>query len=478
MLKFFSKHHQLLLILLIALCLRLYRINNPVLDWHSFRQADTASVTREYVKHGINLLEPKYHDLSNIQSGQDNLIGYRMVEFPILNALTAIIIKALPRVSEALLGRLVSVIFSLIALAAFYSLIKNVLGKKIALWSTTIMAVMPYSIFYSRVILPEPAMLAGILTSLWAFNRWLKTNRFTDYLTSLLTLAIALLLKPYVIFIAPLYLTLGIIQKGKKFFKSPLIYIYPLLALAPLYAWRDWITNYPAGIPANDWLFNSDGIRLRPAWFRWLFWERLTKLWLGFGGLVLMFGSLMKPFKIKQISILASWWAGCFAYMIIFATGNVRHDYYQVLLIPVVSLTLGLGIIKLQIWLNKRLGKSIAKILIRVCIAVSFVLAWNQVHGFFNVNHWEYQKAGLAVDKLTPPDALVIAPAMGDTQFLFQTNRRGWPIGFEIEEKIKLGATHYINTAQDDETTMLESKFNIIKKTPDYVLIDLTSPKK
>ena len=62
----------------------MYRINQTVLDWHSFRQADTASVTREYVKHGMNLLRPRYDDLGSIQSGQDNLEGYRMVEFPIV----------------------------------------------------------------------------------------------------------------------------------------------------------------------------------------------------------------------------------------------------------------------------------------------------------------------------------------------------------------------------------------------------------
>ena len=84
-------------ILILAFILRLYRINNPVGDWHAFRQADTASVTREYVKApSIDLLRPQYHDLGNIQSGLDNLDGYRMVEFPLVNAVLAWILRNVP----------------------------------------------------------------------------------------------------------------------------------------------------------------------------------------------------------------------------------------------------------------------------------------------------------------------------------------------------------------------------------------------
>src|SRR5688572_9428886 len=93
--RFFTHHWVLLSIVVLALIVRLYKVTSEPLDWHAFRQADTASVTREYVKHGIDLLRPHYHDLSNIQSGEDNLEGYRMVEFPLVNAVTAVPVKYL-----------------------------------------------------------------------------------------------------------------------------------------------------------------------------------------------------------------------------------------------------------------------------------------------------------------------------------------------------------------------------------------------
>ena len=55
--KDFPKY-LLALIFLGGFVVRLYKINNPIADWHSWRQADTSAVTRNYVKYGINLFFP------------------------------------------------------------------------------------------------------------------------------------------------------------------------------------------------------------------------------------------------------------------------------------------------------------------------------------------------------------------------------------------------------------------------------------
>jgi len=41
------------IILFFAFVTRLYKVNSPIADWHSWRQADTASVTKIYVEEGI-----------------------------------------------------------------------------------------------------------------------------------------------------------------------------------------------------------------------------------------------------------------------------------------------------------------------------------------------------------------------------------------------------------------------------------------
>ena len=83
-------------VLVLGFLVRLYKINNPIADWHSWRQADTSSVTRTFVDKGLNLLYPKYHDVSGIQTGYLNPEGYRFVEFPVFNLFHFLLVKLLP----------------------------------------------------------------------------------------------------------------------------------------------------------------------------------------------------------------------------------------------------------------------------------------------------------------------------------------------------------------------------------------------
>ncbi len=472
------KHFEIIsLVLLVGLafCLRLYRLSNPPLDWHAFRQADTASVSREYVKHGIDLLHPKYHDLSNIQSGQLNPSGYRMVEFPIVNALVAAIVLS-THFNLVIVSRLLAIVASLGTLLSLYFLVKEISGQRTAFWTALWFSLLPYAIFYSRVILPEPFMLFAATFSLLTFYFFLKYEQWRYWWLSLFSFALALLLKPFVIFLALVFLAFGFVFRAWRKKKFWLAYAGLTFAAVPLIAWREWIQQFPAGIPASDWLYNSDGIRLRPAWFRWLFYERLVKLFLGFIGVIFLPFSLLK-LKKKEWLIYGAWWLGILAYFVVFATGNVRHDYYQNLMLPILVITLGRGTTMLENFLRQKFNPLLATVAVSFLLLVTNISAWQFVKGYFNINHHEYLTAGQAVDELLPKNAIVIAPDFGDTQFLYATNRRGFPIGFEISKKIKAGAQYYVTTSFDQEAKNLEKQYFTVKKTPTYLILNLTRPK-
>lgn len=480
--KNFIKQYPLLIaIALLAFVLRLYKVNTELLDWHSFRQADTASVTREYIKQGINPLVPKYHDLSNIQSGLDNPEGYRMVEFPIYNIVVATLIQAIPSLPIVITSRVVSILFSIGTLVSLFFLAKEFYGKKVGYLAAFFFATLPYSVYYSRVIMPEPLMLFTSTLSILSFKLYLKKNSFAWYSTSLVSLSIALLLKPFVGFLAPVYIVLLFQERKIKDIIFDLkLYIYVAVAVTPFLLWRQWIAQYPTGIPASDWLFNGEiqiensKPRFRPFWFRWLFWERITKLILGYTGVLLLPISFFQQLKNKKL-LIPSWWLGILIYFSVIATGNVRHDYYQILLIPLICLTLAHGVIVLDTFLNKKFNALVSLATISLLIGSMLLLSHFQIKGYYNVNHPEYVLAGKAADTLLPKEAKVIAPQFSDTSFLFQINRVGWPLGFDIDEKIELGATHYVSTSYDDEARELEKKYMIIEKTDDYIIIDLTN---
>jgi predicted membrane-bound mannosyltransferase len=190
-------------ILVIALVVRLYKIDNPVADWHSFRQADTASVTRSFAEKGINMLVPTYHDLSNIQSGKENPNGYRMVEFPLYNLLHLELSRLVPAFGLDMAGRLTSVILSLVSIILLYLIVNKLSGFFVAVITSVFMAVLPFNVYYSRVILPEPLMIVTLLASYWFLIRVSETvglKKRLFLLASSVFLSLASLGKPSVPF--------------------------------------------------------------------------------------------------------------------------------------------------------------------------------------------------------------------------------------------------------------------------------------
>jgi 4-amino-4-deoxy-L-arabinose transferase-like glycosyltransferase len=403
-----------------------------------------------------------------------------MVEFPLINGLVATIIRALPQLDLIVTSRFVSILFSLGAIASLHWLVKQIADDKVALASAAFMAFLPFSIYYSRVILPEPAMMFFATVSLALFTAYLKQKQPLYWWLSWLALAVALVLKPFVAFFAPVYLALIIIYQQQPL-KQIKLYLYPILAVIPFVYWRNWIQQFSAGIPASNWLFNGNGIRLRPAWFRWLFWERLTKLMAGVVGVIFGFANFIK--RNRVLAILLSWWLGIMTYFAVIATGNVTHDYYQALVVPCLSFTLGRGVLVSYNWLKTKLTNKIilapylSALVIAILSVTALIISWQRVKGYFNVNHWEYYEVGQIVQQILPKEALVIAPAGGDTMFLFQTRRRGWPIGHNIKDKIDSGATHYVTTSYDQEAKELEQQYTTVKKTSDYLILDLTREK-
>lgn len=473
---------SILAILVLAVVVRLFKINTPLADWHSWRQSDTASVTREFVKHGVNLLHPQYHDLSSIPSGLDNPEGYRMVEFPIVNALTAVLYQLSGSSTEIhIFSRYVSIVFSLGSVLLIYLISQQFYSQKTALLSAAIFAFLPYNVYYSRSILPEVAAVTMSLCTIYATIRFLRRSSLVYALCIGLSAALALLIKPTAIFLLLPLPFLIIETKGFNQLKRPIWWIIAFLSITPLLVWRTWITQFPAGIPASSWLLNGDSIRFKGSFFHWIFAERIARLILGFWGLILFgMGIINRQGNLNKHQAKHHTWffhlllLSCFLYLIVFATGNVRHDYYQILIIPALSFFVARGIVFL-LDAPKKYNYNLVTCYLLLLTCVSFMVAfsWFEVRGFYNINNPAIVEAGKALDLLVPPDALVIAPYQGDTAFLYQTNRRGWPIGGNLEDKIDQGAQYYVSVNYDDETNNLISRCKTVSSTTSYALINI-----
>src|SRR3989344_5177642 len=202
---------------------RLYKINNPVADWHSWRQADTAAVARNFVKDGFNLLYPQSDSfLALNDQGLANPNRYFINEFPLYNALVALIYRQWG--VHEVYARLVSAVFASLGGAALYLIIRKLFDQKLALTAALYYAFNPYNIYYGRVIMPDPIFISLGLVAFYLFllkpwNLW-----------SAAVFALSLLVKPYAIFMLPV-----LAYYGRQQLKQSIIWL--AVALTPFGLW-------------------------------------------------------------------------------------------------------------------------------------------------------------------------------------------------------------------------------------------------
>ncbi len=501
------------IILIGAFFVRLYRFNNPIADWHSWRQVDTSSVSRNFVTHGFDVLRPRFDDISNVPSGLDNPQGYRFVEFPIFNVFQAGMFRLFDFFTLEEWGRLVTIFSSLLSIGFLFLLVRKYADSITALFSAFFFAFIPYNIFYGRTILPDPMMTMATLGGIYFFDLWIgesskfkvqssksshkgtstaralstswgrffKASQFK--IKNLLLFAIAaiftasaLLLKPFAAFFLLPMVIIVWNAYGFNFLKKWELWVFLILSVLPLVGWRTWILQYPEGIPVNNWLFNGNGIRFRPSFFRWIGYERVSKLILGYFGMPIVLIGLFTVLKRKKKELFfLSFAVASILYVCVVATGNVQHDYYQIPLIPTIAIFMGFGAAFLVHPSKKIINKYVAYAILASCTVLGFIFSWYLVRDYFNINNSAIVEAGKTVDKNTPQDAKVIALYDGDTTFLYQTNRRGWAsLEKPLPEMIKMGARYMaiVNPTPND-LSGFGKEFEVVASSPQYLILKL-----
>lgn len=463
----------IVLLILGALFVRLYKIGRPIADWHSWRQADTAAVARNFVKDGYTPFVPRYDDMSAQANSIPNPQRYRFVEFPIYNSLIAAV-WSVTGVAD-IYARLTTVAISLGSLIFLYLLVRKYSGRRVALLAGFFFAFIPYNIFYSSVILPAPFMVFCLLLFYWSFDRWLeKTRGWYFYILAMLAASFAVLSWPIALIFTLPAVYLAFNKFGLSAFKNLYLWVLAIAVLLPFGLWRLWINQFPEGIPNWKFLLNEGDIRFKGSFFRWIFQQRLGQLILTVGGVPLVvLGLIKKPGKegLLYLSMLAS----CLIYLTIFASGNIRHDYYQIPLIPTLAIFMAIGTNLLIALPKDHFNRLLGPLIALVCIAFIFAFGYFEIRGYYWINKPEIVEAGKAVDRLLPQDATVVAPYNGDAAFLYQTNRHGYPIVDRPLEKLIEQGTKYLVSVDVNDAGIdnLARNCKVIEKTDKYVIVEM-----
>src|SRR5438093_3080594 len=190
------------LLWILAVAVRLVLINQPYVDYWSWRQSDVAAIARNFFEYGFRFGYPQIDWAGG--SG-----GYVGTEFPILPFLAAIYYK-FAGIHEWI-GRSQSVIFFAISLPFFFLLVREIFCGTAAIWATFFYAFSPLNFFAGRSFMPDvPSLSLGII-GLYFFLHWLRDRKMAPFYLAAIAISFSILIKLTSIVIAApiLYLVVG-----------------------------------------------------------------------------------------------------------------------------------------------------------------------------------------------------------------------------------------------------------------------------
>lgn len=451
----------------LSIGVRLYKFDNSIAEWFSWRQSDTAAVGRFLIADNFNLLKPRYYDLSNIQSGIDNPHGWRMVEFPLYNASFALLYKAFPLIPIEQWARIITIACSLIILCVLFHLLEKEFGIFEAFFGGLFFALAPFIVFYSRVVLPDMPAVSLAMLSVYSMYSFSQQRKPITFVLSIVFYATSLLVKPTTIYFGVILIYLLIHSKHPTWTRPVfLIVLFLSFSALPVWIWREYIKTFPEGIAASQWLLTSvntpkglESIFFRPAFFRWIFYERIGNLISGGYALVFL---LLGMFSLgKQKTYLSGiFLLSGILYLFTFQGGNVQHDYYQIMIIPTVAFLIGTGsglFIRQKKWSFYviRLGTVV------LLFTVSFLFSFYQIKG----NYVQSDDVILSADVIrsfTNKDDLIVTDTMGDTTLLYLADRRGFPAPYKEFSLLKQQGAKYFMTLNTDYRNTLKGKYQLL----------------
>ena len=450
-----SPAKALLTVFLIALAFRLWGVTNPLLDFHSWRQTLTATIAMNFYAGDMNLLRPSTNWARE----------YYEFEFQIYPYLVALLYKVFG--FHDILGRLVSIAFSMGTVGMLYLLGKRYYDQTTGLIAAGVFAVLPMSVYYTRTFMPESAMLFFSVALLYFFTRWLDNGTWRDFFLASLVTALTFLIKLPTLYMGGPLLFLACLKFRKKIFAQYKLYLYVVLILAPPFLWYSHMADLHAQTHQGEsiWLDNDKlanaGILFDYKFYKLIFWTRLVEKMFAFTAFPLLILGMVAKVERKEQYLFHIWFFSVCAYFLIVAVGNKVHEYYQLPIIPVGAIFIGHFLAKFfkahpnfEDW--KRDIKVGLVLLMIVFIPIHSIYKLNKRLNF-NLN---YKVIGEQIKQNTEKNDRILLQEVGEDRphTFYYSDRKGWTLGYrqnlsprDIDQYIAKGAAYYAMAVLDLE---------------------------
>jgi hypothetical protein len=405
----------LLSILLLGLALRLYHVTSPYLDHHSWRQTDTAAIARNFYRHGFNILRPEVDWAGPGPSAAE-------LELQITPLLTSGLYVVWG--VKDWVGRIVPILFSLVAIVYFYRLVRLYENAGVAAFAAFALAILPLNVFFTRVPMPESGATLFSIAALYHLSMYRHTETRSQYWLGVVFTALAFLSKLTTLYlIAPLLFIL-LRQIGSERPAGRRIALFFALALAPAFAYYGYmhasadVKLIPYSVGTDKW--GSLGTWINPGFYMILF-GRLRSVVYTWLGLLLVLVGLFRPVRSKLFHV---WLLAAVGYVFVVARGNLVHSYYQMPLVPAGAFFIGLVLHELYV------GGLTRPLSLAGGVALFYVSVTNLLPMYGLYAHPAFEAAA-ALKNIDRSGSLVLyVPHRPDInpEMLYYADRRGWII--------------------------------------------------
>lgn len=451
---------KFVILAMVFLSLRLYRIDQPLVEMHNVRQTQTAMIAR-------NLLEDNFNLLYTRVDWWGNQPGYVVLEFPLYQAIVAVVWKAFG--IHDIFGRLVTLVFSIVCAIYLYKIAEKLLSETVAYWSVFFFAICPLSIFMSRAMMINMTSLSLSLVGFYYWLKWSDSKKYGPLVIAAASLVLAALVNNSIvlpILLPMLYIAFTKRENSIRYYLT--LVLFAVVFIAAMAVWSAHLA-YVNGLYHPDWglekslehFFAPDIQRVEPYYY---FRTAMYLLYfvLGFHGLILFIGGLKKTWqrKTKGSRILLAWLWGGLIYYLIFFNALTGHNYYWLPMVLPLSIFVGVFIedFLIRSWVQK------SPVLKGAVIAfVLTLLAWIALPMLHSTeeDRISYQ-AALSVKNISKPQDLILVGTLHTDvahpyypTILYYAERRGWNIAG--------GRWHLsIDTATVDSLRFLGAKFLVV----------------
>lgn len=463
-------------IILIAAAFRLYRINIPLVDAHSWRQVTNADIARHFSEGIMNPFVPRVS-----WGGVNGVVG---MEFPLLQYLTASI--WLVTGESEFVARLVAAAFSVGAVIATYFLGTRLLGRPAGRAAAFLMAVSPSTVYFGRSFISDTPMLMFSIAAVLAWDRYFDRPTTVRAVIAALVTALAALVKLPAILVLGGIGGLALSRLGWAALRDKRLWAGTVAALGIIGAWY-WYADriyletgltqavfrpsgtYPTDLAGEVFYRSVSHWATSELLFSREFWVGMTmRFWelhlTPFGFIGAIVGTVV-AWRNRRLTPLALWTAAGFALVIVAAQGQWYHEFHQLPVLPPLALLFGAAAAPLfdAAFLRRFAPLPLAILVVGAGWGAASFAAFGgsgvirQLYRPDNLAE-EFIAYGSFIQSFAAPDALLItvdyeAAGVNSPMLLYYARRQGWSFDmFSISPRVierlrtKQGVRYFVSS--------------------------------